>query len=117
MRLIYYIFRYSSHHLTWHCSGISEDLHIFARNLQHLLAKLFLLLFLNDNRNNNKNNFLQIYVNLQKYWNKVMSNDGLIIEYMDLCHIHLALFQLHKKCFTSKWVTGHKKSSSGSHSS
>ena len=37
MRLIYY-FRYLSHHLTWHCSSISEDLHRFARDLQHLLA-------------------------------------------------------------------------------
>ena len=34
---------------------------------------------------------LQICVNLQKYWNNVMSNDGLIIEYMDLSHIHLAV--------------------------
>ena len=33
------LFRYLSHHLTWHCSSISED-------LQHLLTKLFLLLFL-----------------------------------------------------------------------
>jgi hypothetical protein len=28
----------------------------------------------------NAANFLQICVNLQKYWNNVMSNDGLIIE-------------------------------------
>ena len=34
--------------------------------------------------------FLQICVNLQNYWN--MSIDGgLIIEYMDLSHIHLAV--------------------------
>ena len=58
------LFRYLSHHLTWHCSSISEDLHRFARNLQHMNAKLFLLLFLNNfkratpsPRNNNKNNF------------------------------------------------------------
>ena len=44
------LFWYLSHHLTWHCSSISEYLHRFARNLQHLLAKLFLLLFLNSFR-------------------------------------------------------------------
>jgi hypothetical protein len=32
----------------------------------------------------NAANFLQICVNLQKYWKNVMSNDGMIIEYMDL---------------------------------
>ena len=36
-------------------------------------------------------NFLQICVNFQKYWNKAMSNDGLIIENMDLSHIHSAV--------------------------
>ena len=30
------LFWYLSHHLTWQCSSISEDLHRFARNLQHL---------------------------------------------------------------------------------
>ena len=30
------LFQYLSHHLTWHCSSISKDLHRFARNLQHL---------------------------------------------------------------------------------
>ena len=39
-----------SHHLTSYCFEISEDLHRFARNLQHLLTKLFLLLFLNNFR-------------------------------------------------------------------
>ena len=70
------LFRYLSHHLTWHCSSISEDLHRFARNLQHMNAKLFLLLFLGVAslklfRINNKNNFAFIYckflVNLCKY--------------------------------------------------
>ena len=37
-----------SHHLTWHRSSIYEDLHKFARNLQHMSAKLFLLLFQNN---------------------------------------------------------------------
>ena len=41
-------------------------------------------------------NFLQICVNLQKYWNNAMSNDGLIIENMDLSHIHLAVHMLGK---------------------
>ena len=36
-------------------------------------------------------NFLQICVNFQKHWNNAMSNDGLIIENMDLSHIHLAV--------------------------
>ena len=36
-------------------------------------------------------NFLQICVNFQKYWNNAMSNDDLIIENMDLSHIHLAV--------------------------
>ena len=44
------LFCYLSHHLTWHLSSISEDLHRFARRLQHLSAKLFLLLFLNNFR-------------------------------------------------------------------
>ena len=54
------LFRYLSHHLTWHCSSISGDLHRFARNLQHLSVKLRiarLKLF----RNNNKNNFALIW--------------------------------------------------------
>ena len=95
-------FELKFHYLTWHCSSISEDLHRFARYLQHLLPKLFLLLILNNfklttPRNDNQNNFafvanfLQICVNFQKYWNNVMSNDGLIIEFMDLSHIHLAV--------------------------
>ena len=60
------LFWYLSHHLTWHCFSISEDLHRFARNLQHMNIKLFLLLFLNNfkcatPRNNNKNNFAFIF--------------------------------------------------------
>ena len=58
-------------------------LKIYTRNLQHINAKLFLLLFLN--------NFKQICANLQKSENNMMSNDGLIIENMDLSHIHLAV--------------------------
>ena len=93
------LFQYLSHHLTWHCSSISEDLHRFARNLQHMNAKLFLLLFLNNfkqatPRNNNKTNFLQICVNFQKYWNNAMSNDSLIIENTDLSRIQLAVCKI-----------------------
>ena len=103
MRLIYYVFRYLRHYLTWQCSSISEDLGRFARNFQHLSAKLFLLLFLNNFRpathkivrNNNITNFALIcckfLANLQKSWNNMMSIDGLIIENMDLSHIHLAV--------------------------
>jgi hypothetical protein len=36
-------------------------------------------------------NFLQICVNVQKYRYNVMSNDGLVIENMDLSHIQLAV--------------------------
>ena len=36
-------------------------------------------------------NFLQICVNFHKYWNNAMSNYGLIIENIDLSHIHLAV--------------------------
>ena len=43
-------FWYLSHHLTWHCSSISEGFNKFARNLHHLSAKLFLLLFPNNFR-------------------------------------------------------------------
>ena len=46
----YLVFWYLSYHLTWHCSSISEDLYRFARNLQHLSTKLFLLLFPNNFR-------------------------------------------------------------------
>ena len=34
---------------------------------------------------------VQICANLQKSWNNTMSNDGSIIENMDLSHIHLAV--------------------------
>ena len=36
-------------------------------------------------------NFLQICVDFQKYWNNAVSNDGFIIENMDLSHIDLAV--------------------------
>ena len=98
MRLIYYFDTWA---IIWHCSSISEDLHRFARNLQHLSAKLFLLLFLNNFTTETLTktifrsyaaNFLEICANLQKSWNNMMSNDSFIIEYIDLSHIHLAVF-------------------------
>ena len=54
-----------SHHLTWHCSRIYEDLQRFTRNLQHMSAELCLLLFLNNLwcatcKNNNKHNSVLI---------------------------------------------------------
>ena len=60
------LFWYLSHHLTWHCSSISDNLHRFARNLQHINTNLFLLLLLNNLKratpgNNNKNNFTFIF--------------------------------------------------------
>ena len=62
IRLIYY-FDTFSHCLIWHCSNMYEDLHRFARNLQHMSVKLFLLLFLNNFRQTtpkNNNNFALI---------------------------------------------------------
>jgi hypothetical protein len=56
------LFRYLSHHLIWHCSSISDDLHRFARHLQHLSAKLFLGNFKRTTLKlfRNKNNFAPI---------------------------------------------------------
>ena len=96
MRLIYY-FDYLSHHLTWHCFSISEDLHRFE----------ILLLFLNNVTAEKITkailcsygaNFLQIYANLQISCNNMMSNDGFIIEYKDLSCTHLAVHAT-KKCY------------------
>ena len=75
--------------MTWHCSSISEDLHRFAAFAHKTV--FVIVSALNLSRANTAD-FLQMCVNLQKYWNKVMSNDGLILEYMDLSHIHLAVF-------------------------
>ena len=44
------LFRYLNHHLTWHCSSISEDLHRFQQICTDVITKLFLLLFLNSFR-------------------------------------------------------------------
>ena len=84
--------------MTSYCFRISEDLHRFARNLQHMSAKLFLLLFLNNFRRatckivqEQKQFCAQICANLYKSWNNMMSNDGLIIENMNLSLIHLAV--------------------------
>ena len=62
------LFWYLSHHLTLHCSSISEDLQRFARNLQHSSEKLSLFCFwiilgvqlAKLFRNKNKINFLFI---------------------------------------------------------
>ena len=78
MRLIYY---FDTCAIIWHgIFPVFQDLHIFARNLQHLSAKLFLLLFLKQNcaeTIHNKNNFALIcckfLANLQKSWNSMMS--------------------------------------------
>ena len=89
------LFRYLSHHLTWHCSSIYEDLHRFTQICPYMIIKLFLLLFLNSFRpstltktilRSDAANFLQICANLQKYWNNAMSNYGLSIEIIDQSH-------------------------------
>ena len=56
------LFRYLCHHLTWHCSSNYEDLHRFERKS------------------------VQIF---KKFFNSILSNDGLIIEKMDPSYIHL----------------------------
>ena len=75
--LIWYI----SHHLHHGIVPVHiyDDFHRFTGNLQHQNA-----------------NFLKICANLQKSWNNMISNDGLIIEYIKLeymnrSHIHLAV--------------------------
>ena len=74
--------------MTWHCSSIFENLHRFARNLQHKNAKLFLLLFLITQTIlcSCAANFSQICVNGQKYWNNALSNDGLSFEMIYMSH-------------------------------
>ena len=84
------LFRYLSHHLTWHCSSIYEDLHRYARKIVFVIVEC-LKLFRNNNKNNCASISVQICANLHKSWNNTMSNDGLIIETMDLSHIHLAV--------------------------
>ena len=103
-------FQYLSHHLTWHYSSTSYSLNRFVRNLQHMSPKFFFYCFwtllqvarLKLFRNNKKTilrsnaaNFLQIWANLQKSWNNMMSNDGLVIQNIHLSHIHLAV---------TKWI-------------
>ena len=39
-------------------------------------------------------NFVQICVDFQKYWNNAVSNDGFIIENMELSHIDLAVCEI-----------------------
>ena len=73
------------HHLTLNCSSISEDLHRFARNLQHLLAKLFLLLFLNNFTTETITKTI-LRANLQKYGSNPMSYDGSSIEIINQSH-------------------------------
>ena len=82
------LFWYLSHHLTWH------DLLRFERNLQHLLAKLFLLLFLNNFTTEtitktimraNAANFLQIFRNTGTLPCQI-KNNGSSIEIIDQSH-------------------------------
>ena len=46
---------------------------------------------------------VQICANLHKSWNNTMSNDGSIIENMDLFHIHLAVLRLQNFDRNSKY--------------
>ena len=52
-------------------------------------------------------NFLQICENFLKHWNNAMSNDGLLIENMDLSHIHLAV--LGKWNFVKMWMSENQR--------
>ena len=69
---------------------VCTDLHRYELKIVFVIVarlKLF--------RNNNKNNFViisvQICANLHKYWNNAMSNDGLIIEIIYQSHGDLAV--------------------------
>ena len=97
------LFRYLSHHLTWHCFSISEDLQeICSIWMQNCFCYCSWTIFRRATRYSETitktilpsyaANFFQICANLQKSWNNMMSNDSLIIENMDLCHVHLAVF-------------------------
>ena len=85
---------YLSHHLAWHCfwrfAQICKKVAWFAQKIIFVIVSVSKLF-----RNNSKNNFAskccKFLANLQKSWNNMMSNVGLIIEYIDPSHIHLAV--------------------------
>ena len=82
IRLIYYFDTWA---IIWH--DIVPVFMKICTDLQYMSEKLF--------RNNNKQfcaQMLQICANLHKSRNNMMSNDGLIIENMDLSHVYLAVF-------------------------
>ena len=79
-----------SHHLTWHCSSINKDLHRCDHKTVFVIVAR-LKLFRNDNKNNFVIISVQVCANVQKYRNKTLSNNGLIIENIDLFPIHLAV--------------------------
>ena len=92
MKLIYSWLRYLSHHLTYYCSRIYDDLHRYERKIVFVNG-VYLKLF----RNNNENDFVQIFINPEtircqmKADSRVSQNFGLISENMDLSNIHLAV--------------------------
>jgi hypothetical protein len=76
----------------WRFAQISKKFAAFAHKIVFVIVSVVKLF-----RNNNKNNFARkcckFLANLQKSWNNMMSNDGLIIENMHLPHIHLAVIK------------------------
>ena len=84
--------------MTSYCFRISEDLQeicsIWAQNCSETITKTIL--------SSCVAHFLQIFANLQKSWNNMMSNDGWMIKNMDLSHNHLAV-RFKTKLYKKNW--------------
>ena len=89
MRLTYYFDTWA---IIWHgivsvflkiCTDLQEICSIWAQNCSETITKTIL--------SSCVAHFLQIFANLQKSWNNMMSNDGWMIKNMDLSHNHLAV--------------------------
>ena len=66
----------------WRFTQICKKFAAFAHKIVFVIVSAVKLFRNNNILRANAAYFLQICVNLQKYWNKVMSIDGLIIEYI-----------------------------------
>ena len=90
--------------LTWNCSSIYEHLHRFAQIWsQNCFCYCCAPKIVQKQKQ--KQFCDHIFANLHKSWINTMSNDGLIIENMDLSHIHLAAKMIlsFSKFSKSKW--------------
>ena len=100
MRLIYYFNTWS---IIWHgnapvflkiCTDLQEVCGIWAQDGSETITKTIL--------SSCVAHFLQIFANLQKSWNNMMSNDGWMIKNMDLSHNHLAV-RFKTKLYKKNW--------------